>query len=229
MSEPASAPAPIPSSHERVTLGLLAPLTLVAAVALAAVALADGASRSGETWGPLVYWTALAVCAVPFAFRLAGSRAFRVERIGLVVIFGFFLYGLKILRDPTGFTYADELVHAYNVDSIVSTHSLFDPNADPRRHAALSRPRDGDCRSAARRRPVDLRVGPDHRRVGATPDDGHALPVVRAGVGVELASRGSPRSSTRRARTSSSSSARSPTSRSPCHSRFSPDTRSSAG
>jgi hypothetical protein len=45
------------------------------------------------------------------------------------VIFGFFLYGVKILRDPTGFTYADELVHAYNVDSIVSTHSLFAPNA----------------------------------------------------------------------------------------------------
>ncbi len=125
----APAPAPIVSSQEPVTLGLLAPLTLAAGLALAAVALADGASRSGQTWGPLVYWTALGVCAALFAFRLGGSRASRVERVGLVVVFGFFLYGVKILRDPTGFTYADELVHAYNVDSIVSTHSLFAPNA----------------------------------------------------------------------------------------------------
>jgi hypothetical protein len=120
---------PVVSPEEPVTLGLLAPLTLVAAITLGAVALADGASRSGATWGPPVYWSALAVCAAAFAYRLAGSRASRIERIGLVVVFGALLYGVKVLRDPTGFTFADELVHAYNVDSIVSTHSLFAPNA----------------------------------------------------------------------------------------------------
>jgi hypothetical protein len=32
------------------------------------------------------------------------------------------------MRDPTGFTYSDELTHSYNVDRIVTTHHLISPN-----------------------------------------------------------------------------------------------------
>lgn len=118
------------TSHpDTVRLGLLAPLTLLAALALGAVALADGASRSGESWGGPIFWFAIFACAVPFAFRLAGPRASRSERLGLVIVFGLWLFLVKVLRDPIGFTYADELVHSYNVDRIVETHHLFSPNA----------------------------------------------------------------------------------------------------
>ncbi len=128
-----AAPSPAPARFRRRPdephVGLLAPLTVLASLGLAAVAVADGASRSGRPWGGcVVFWSAIFVCAVAFAVRLAGSRASRVERILIVLAFGLFLYVVKILRDPVGFTYADELVHAYNVNSIVSTHSLFGPN-----------------------------------------------------------------------------------------------------
>ena len=135
--QPLKAPSPVvpprspvvaPTGPTVASLGLLAPLTVLASLCLGAVALADGGSRSGRPWGGVVFWSAIAVCAVAFAARLAGSRASRVERILTVLAFGLFLYVVKILRDPTGFTYADELVHAYNVDSIVSSHSFFAPN-----------------------------------------------------------------------------------------------------
>ena len=45
-----------------------------------------------------------------------------------MVVFGLFLYVVKLLRDPTRFTYPDELAHSYNVNSIVSTHALFGAN-----------------------------------------------------------------------------------------------------
>jgi hypothetical protein len=115
-------------AQPRISLGYLAPLTLLAALALAAVAFADGASRSGRTWGGPIFWASIFACAAPFAYRLCGSHASRAERLGLVVAFGFWLYLIKILRDPTAFTYADELVHSYNVQQIVVTHSLFAAN-----------------------------------------------------------------------------------------------------
>jgi hypothetical protein len=129
-------PAPkltAPADEERaesppVMLGLLAPLTLLAAVGLVGVAAADGASRSGQTWGGWLFWPAIFVCSAAFAYRLAGERAGRVERIGLVVAFGLWLFAVKVLRDPSQFTFADELVHSYNVDRIVSTHALFASN-----------------------------------------------------------------------------------------------------
>jgi hypothetical protein len=130
-----SAPKSIaPPAHEKraespsVTLGLLAPLTLLAAVGLVAVAAADGASRSGQTWGGSSFWPAIFICSAAFAYRLAGERAGRAERIGLVLVFGLWLFAVKLLRDPSQFTFADELVHSYNVDRIVSTHALFAPN-----------------------------------------------------------------------------------------------------
>ncbi len=110
------------------TLGYLAPLSLLAAAALGAIAFADAASREGKTWGLTAFWIAIAVCAAPFAYRLTTSAASRVERLGLTVVFGSFLYLVKILRDPTRFTFADELPHSYNVNSIVSNHALFGTN-----------------------------------------------------------------------------------------------------
>lgn len=110
------------------SLGYVGILTFLAAGALAAISIADGAMRSGETWGTPLFWAALGACAIPFAVRLAGPRPQRAERLSLVLVFGFFLYLVKIVRDPSSFTYADELVHAYNVNTIVATHKLFGAN-----------------------------------------------------------------------------------------------------
>jgi hypothetical protein len=111
-----------------ISLGLAPAYTLLAALCLVAVALADGLSRLGRSGGEVVFWAAIFVCAAAFAVRLCGPRPSRVERLALVTVFGAWLYGVKLFRDPTGFTYADELVHQYNVDAIVAHHGLFAPN-----------------------------------------------------------------------------------------------------
>ena len=180
---PAEAADPTVPAVSTRTLGALAPLTLVASGALIVVALADGASRSGKTWGTPVFWVAIFAAAAIFGFRVAGARAGRVERLGLVLVFGLFLYGVKILRDPTGFTFADELVHAFNVNSIVSSHSLFAPN--PILPVTPHYP--GLETSAAAVHLVgggtDVRGRDSRRRRGEGDDDSRTVPAVRVHVG----------------------------------------------
>src|SRR5205823_2783210 len=47
------------------------------------------------------------------------------ERIVLVQLLGLSLYLVKVLRDPFGFTFADELAHLPNANAILHTHELF--------------------------------------------------------------------------------------------------------
>jgi hypothetical protein len=55
--------------------------------------------------------------------------AARGERIGLAVLLGLSLYLVKVLSNPFGFTFADELAHAPNANAILRTHELFASNA----------------------------------------------------------------------------------------------------
>jgi hypothetical protein len=110
-------------------LGGLPLLAATAALGLLLVVVAYARSRSLTSSSQALFWIGLLVIYVPIVLRLALPAARRGERIGLVALLGLTLYLVKVLRDPFGFTFADELVHAPNADAILRTHHLFHANA----------------------------------------------------------------------------------------------------
>lgn len=110
-------------------VGALAWIVLAAAAGVAAASAADALSRTGHSGGSEVFWLAVALIVAPAAYRLAGRRASSAERAAIVVVAGLALYAVKILRDPFGFTYADELVHFHNLQAILGSGSLFGSNS----------------------------------------------------------------------------------------------------
>jgi hypothetical protein len=109
-------------------LGAVPVLLATSASGVLLVALADALSRSGRSYGEALFWPGLLVIFIPFVFRLASPAAHRSERIVLLLLLGAAFYLVKVLRDPFGFTYADELIHQYNALQIVRTHDLFGEN-----------------------------------------------------------------------------------------------------
>lgn len=107
----------------------LAPLTVCAAGGLFAVAGADALARSTRSSSQALFWVGLLAIFVPIVLRLLGRGAPRFERISLVVVLGLSLYLVKVLTNPFGFTGADELAHAPNVNAILRTHELFQPTS----------------------------------------------------------------------------------------------------
>ncbi len=108
--------------------GWLPALSLTSASGLLLVAIANTLSRSiaGQYDGLL--WAGLLIMIVPIAARLASAAPTRRERIGLIILIGLGLYLVKVLHSPYGFTFSDELVHAYNGTRIVETGDLFSAN-----------------------------------------------------------------------------------------------------
>jgi hypothetical protein len=92
------------------------------------VALADALSRSGRSYGELLFWPGLLLIFIPVVARLLSPAARRSERVVLLLVLGAAFYLVKVLRDPFGFTYADELVHQYNALEIVRAGELFRAN-----------------------------------------------------------------------------------------------------
>jgi hypothetical protein len=112
-----------------VQLGSLPVIACSAALGLAVCTVADALSRSTRSSSQLPFWIGLLLIFVPVAYRACRSQVARGERIALVVLLGFALYLVKVVHDPFGFTYADELVHAHNANEIVRTHTLFGTNS----------------------------------------------------------------------------------------------------
>jgi len=94
-----------------------------------AASVADALSRTGHSGGLPLFWLALALIMMPAVARLASSRPRAAERIATVLIVGLGLYAVKVLRDPFGFTYGDELLHLPNLQAILSSGHLFGTNA----------------------------------------------------------------------------------------------------
>lgn len=111
------------------TLGWLPPLVAIASIGLLLIAIADAGSRSMSSGSQTLFWLGLILIYVPIAARLAHQAPRRLERASLVVVLGLALYLVKVFRDPFGFTFADELVHAPNADAIIRTHHLFHANS----------------------------------------------------------------------------------------------------
>jgi len=107
------------------------PLVWVAisiAAGIAAVAIADAMSRTGHRGGSVAFWIGIALMLVPSTVRMASLRPTSGERLAIAVLVAVALYAVKLLRDPFGFTYADELVHFHNLQAILSTGHLFGSN-----------------------------------------------------------------------------------------------------
>jgi GT2 family glycosyltransferase len=121
--------APTAVRSAAVSWGAAPALALIAAVGLALVAGADALSRSGAGDGRPFFWAGVMAVIVPIAYRMASEDVRRGERVALLAVFGLGLYGVKFLRDPFAFTYADELVHVANVDAILRTGHLLTDNS----------------------------------------------------------------------------------------------------
>jgi hypothetical protein len=109
----------------------LAPFPLVvasSAVGLLLVVVAYARSRSTTSSSQVLFWLGLLFIFVPIVWRLVSAKATRIERLALVVLLGFTLYLAKVLHDPFGFTFSDELAHAPNTNAILRTHELFHAN-----------------------------------------------------------------------------------------------------
>ncbi len=110
-------------------LGALPYVALAAGGGLALIAVANALSRTGESGGSVAFWAGVLLIVFPAALRLAGPSASAGERAALVGLAGLALYAAKVLRDPFDFTFADELAHLRNVQNILSSGTLFEPNS----------------------------------------------------------------------------------------------------
>lgn len=103
-------------------------VALSCAAGVAVTSVADALSRTGHHGGSELFWLAICLISVPATLRMTGQRASSGERAAIVVVFGLSLYAIKVLRDPFSLTYADELVHFHNLQSILATGQLFGTN-----------------------------------------------------------------------------------------------------
>jgi hypothetical protein len=112
-----------------VSLGGLPTIALAAGAGLALIAIANALSRSGHGGGQAAFWCGVLLIVIPAALRLAGPDASLRERAAILTVAGLALYGAKLLRDPFEFTFADELAHLRNVQNILQSGNLFEPNS----------------------------------------------------------------------------------------------------
>ncbi|MEO7912030.1 MAG: hypothetical protein ABIV47_20495, partial [Roseiflexaceae bacterium] len=108
--------------------GQLPALSLLSALGLLLVALANNGARVGAAWSDVLFWAGLLLLFVPAAVRLIGPEAERPERIGLVALVGMGLYLVKLLHSPLSFTFSDELQHWRTAGDIVESGYLFAEN-----------------------------------------------------------------------------------------------------
>ncbi|HEY3607419.1 MAG TPA: hypothetical protein VGL06_07955, partial [Pseudonocardiaceae bacterium] len=104
-------------------------LTATAGAVLLAVSYSMAATRGADQGHYAVFWAGMLVFTLP-TVAVAGSR--RVSdrvRLGWLVTYALFTYLPKLLRDPTGPLYHDEIAHWRQTVGVAATGHLFEPNA----------------------------------------------------------------------------------------------------
>ena len=94
------------------------------AAGTAAVSAAFVLSREQRPGALPLFWAGLLLVVLPPALAVAFGRATRAELASLVLLLGASLYVVKAMHSPFRFVFADELVHGWNADRILSTGSL---------------------------------------------------------------------------------------------------------
>jgi hypothetical protein len=98
------------------------------ALMLVAQAAATIASRNGQGWADVAYWPSLtSMVLIVIAAQLSAKRTAR-QRLGLLILLSLALYGAKVLANPIGFTYYDELSHARTALDILQSGHLLHQN-----------------------------------------------------------------------------------------------------
>lgn len=103
-------------------------VAFTAAVGIAVVVAAGALSRTGRPYAAALFWAGMAAMVIPAVVRLTSTAARRGERVALVLVVGMALYVVKVVRDPIGFTYPDEFLHAHNLLEILRSGRLFGEN-----------------------------------------------------------------------------------------------------
>lgn len=98
------------------------------ALMLVAQALATIAARDGHGWSETVYWLSAGGMVLVVAAAQLSTRPTSRERLGMAIALGLALYGVKVLANPAGFTYFDELSHARTAIDISHSGHLLHPN-----------------------------------------------------------------------------------------------------
>lgn len=101
-------------------------LVVGTALLVQAYAVAErGTSDAVFVW----FWAGMLAFLLPVGARLASSRASRSERYALLTAFGLFTYVPKLLRNPSGPRFFDELAHWVQSERLIATGDVFDSNA----------------------------------------------------------------------------------------------------
>ncbi len=108
-------------------------IALIGAIGLLAFAIATVLARQspGVVAPPtadILYWAAIFLVTVPGGARLLSTRPAGGERLFILVVIGLGLYLIKMLHDPTMFTFFDEFLHVRSTEDILRTSRLFDPS-----------------------------------------------------------------------------------------------------
>lgn len=98
------------------------------ALMLLAQAIATVAARDGDGWADTVYWLSVGGMVLVVAAVQLSPRPSARERLGLLVGLGLALYGVKVLANPFGLTYFDELSHARTALDIADSGQLLHEN-----------------------------------------------------------------------------------------------------
>jgi hypothetical protein len=92
------------------------------------VAIADAASRRGDTRLAFLLWLGLLLIFLPTACRALSPASTQGERLLLVAMLGSAMYLVKVAAAPTGFSFIDEFIHLRTLQDILRTHHLFSFN-----------------------------------------------------------------------------------------------------
>jgi hypothetical protein len=98
---------------------------LLACAGLLVVAVAFAGGRSEEGWASPVFWAGLLIIYAPISFCLLGSRAGSRERLALVLGLVLLLYAMKVIQNPTGFAYHDELGQLQGANAVMQSGHLY--------------------------------------------------------------------------------------------------------
>jgi hypothetical protein len=107
---------------------LVPTVAVLLALMLVAQALATIAARDGNGWAETIYWLSAGGMVLVVAAAQLSSRPTSHERLGMVVALGLALYGIKLLANPAGLTYFDELSHARTALDLSHTGHLLHDN-----------------------------------------------------------------------------------------------------
>jgi hypothetical protein len=98
------------------------------ALMLVAQAIATIAARDGHGWSETVYWLSVGTMVLVVTAAQLSTRPTARERLAMAIALGLALYGVKLLANPAGLTYFDELSHARTALDIANTGQLLHEN-----------------------------------------------------------------------------------------------------